>query len=253
MNRFKVLFLSLVSLVLVVAVIGGATLALFTASGSNGSNQFAAGTLAISNADLTTWDVNVGNMAPGDSYEKSIRVTNTGSLALEFAGTNTRTGALFGGSTPAVIDLVDAFGSLAPGASKDVTVRVSLPLGAGNSYQMATGSVVVTFHAWQSANLTTGAATAVQTNNNAYNAPRNAYYDGYLFQDSGSNTIPLIEANLLAMYEIRPGSTANYLSAEGSSDPKFWFNNAKPSGTYHYVLVTTSGNRYTATINHISD
>lgn len=71
--------------------------------------------------------------------------------------------------------------------------------------------------------------------------------------DSGGNTIPLTDTNLLGLYEIRPNGTVNYLSVDGSADPKFWLNNAKADGLYTYVIVTGSGFRYTGSINHVSD
>lgn len=253
MKRFGMLFLSIVSVVLVAGLIGGATFALFSAQTGNVDNEFAAGTLSISNADLTTWDVNVSNMAPGDVYEKTITVTNTGSLELEFAGTFTRSGALFQGAAQGIVELFNGYGVLAPGASKNVTVRVSLPLTAGNSYQSATGTVTVLFNAFQTKNLTNASATFVKTNDNAYNPSRNAYYDGYVLKDANNVQIDLIENVLLGIYEIRPNGSVMYLEVVGNSDPKYWHNNAKPDGTYNYVIVTKGGIRYMATINHVSN
>lgn len=253
MTRIKLMLLSALSVVLVAGLIGGATFALFTAQTTNQENTFTAGTLSISNANKTAWHVDVANMAPGDVFEKVITVTNTGSLELEFAGTFARSGAIFQGATPAFVELFSAYGTLAPGATKDVTVRVSLPLGANNSYQTATGSLTITFNAFQTKNLTPAAATWVKTNDNVFNASRNAYYDGYELRDAGNVRIDLIENVLLGMYEIRPDGTVNYLQVSGNADPKFWMNNARPDGAYNYVVVTKSGTRYTATLNHVSN
>jgi hypothetical protein len=256
MTRSRLMTLSVVSVILVAALVGGATFALFTAQSLNHTNNFTAGTLAIANADKTPWDVMVGNMAPGDVFEKTITVTNTGSLELEFAGTFSRTGAIFAGTNKALVDLLNGYGVLAPGASQDVTVRVTLPLAADNSYQTATGNVTVTFHAFQTRNLTNAVGTFVQTNDNAANGSN--LYDGYLLND-GANTVPLTDGNLLAMYEVRPDGTVNYLVTTPDPlppqqpDPKFWLNNAKPNGTYNYVVVTKSGIRYTASIVHVQN
>lgn len=115
---------------MIASAVGGATLALFTSTAGSQENDFATGSVEISQADASTWDLNVGDMAPGDSYEKTITVSNTGSLDLGFASTISRSGALFQGSTPAIVELLNGYGTLSPGDTQDVTVRVSLPLGA---------------------------------------------------------------------------------------------------------------------------
>lgn len=252
MKRTRVLLLGILSVVVMMSLIAGATVALFTADAANEDNTFTAGTLSISQADKTTWDIKVGNMAPGDSFEKLITVTNTGTLALEFASTNSRVGALFAGPHRAFVELFDGYGDLAPGQSQDVRVRVTLPREANNTYQGATGTVTVTFHAFQTKNLTPAAAATVQTNNNAA-GPGGNLYDGYLFQDGSGNTIPLTTGNILAIYEIRPDLTVNYLAPLDNTDPKLWFNNAKPNGTYQYVVVTLTGTRYTTSLTHVGD
>lgn len=67
------------------------------------------------------------------------------------------------------------------------------------------------------------------------------------------SNVDLTDANVLAMYEIRPDGTVNYLDVGGSTDPKLWFNNAKPNGLYSYVIVTEYGYRYTTSLNHVSN
>lgn len=253
MSRLRIMLLGVVSIVLMASVIGGATLALFTSSAASQENDFVTGNVEISQADATTWDANVGNMAPGDSYTKDIIVTNTGSLDLEFASAYATSGDLFSGIDRARVRLLNGFGTLAPGASQVVTVEVSLPLTAPDSYENTTGDLDVTFHAFQTKNVTVATATAVQTNDNAYNATFDLYFDGYEIRDAANNLIPLTDTNLLGMYMIQPDGTSVYLEADGSTDPKFWFNNAKPDGLYNLVIVTKSGTRYTASINHVSN
>jgi len=239
--------------VLVGGIVGGATFALFSASSGNQKQEFEAGTVEIANSDKTTWSSEVGNMAPGDTFEKKITVTNTGSLQLAFAATVSKSGDLFKGATPATVEIGNAYGILNPGASTTVTARVALPLGAKNEYQTLNGQFEITFHAYQTKNVNPVPAGAHKTNNNAYNSVRDAYYDGYEFRDGGGNLIPLFEDNLLAMYERRPGGAIHYLVAEGNTDPKFWFNDAKDDGHYDYVLVLKSGAVYYSGINHVGD
>lgn len=245
MKRIRLLFLAIVSVVVISAVVGVGTFALFSDSALNNANSFQAGTLSIDVDKPGTWSVNFENMAPGDTVSKTITVKNTGSLDLEFATSATRTGALFTGAGRATYALLNAYGTLAPGATQDVTVQVTLPLSAANSYQSAQGTMNITFFAFQTRNLTAGAATATLL------STADAVYNKYEFRDAGGNLIPLTDANLLGLYEMQPGGTSMRLvTTVGDNDPYLWFNKSKPAGTYSYVIVTKSGMRYTASFNH---
>jgi len=245
--------MALVSVLLVGGLVGGATFALFTDSTESQKSEFTAGELDISNSDKTSWSSEVENMAPGDSFEKKITVTNTGSLQLAFAATVSKSGALFGGATPATVEIGNAYGILNPGASTTVTATVHLPLEANDDYQTASGEFAITFHAYQTKNVSPELAHADQTNDNAYNAVRDAYYDGYLIEDGDGNVIPLDDDNVLGMYERRPDSSIHHLVTDGSTDPKLWFNNAKDDGRYDYVLVLNRGAVYYFAINHVGN
>ena len=138
---------------LTAALIGGATMALFTDTAANTGNSFAAGTVDIT-VGATGVIVGAANMAPGDTRTGSFTVTNAGSLELRFDVSAATAGALFGGLTPAVVGGLtdDQNIVLAPGASATVTFTVALPIGAGNTYQGAAGTVDFTIAAEQTVN-----------------------------------------------------------------------------------------------------
>jgi len=147
------IYVSMLVIALAAALVGGATMALFTDQDTNEGNVFTAGTVDIE-AGETSVIIGAGNMAPGDTVTGSFTVTNIGTLELRYDVSSSVSGALFGGATPA---LVGALGDdqnvvLAPGASATVTFTVHLPLGADNSYQGAAGSVNFTIAAEQTAN-----------------------------------------------------------------------------------------------------
>jgi len=163
----KRMFLSLTMIFLVAALIGGATFAVFTDESTNADNTFAAGTIDINSAFTTAWSGDCELMAPGDVREAKITVTNSGSLELGYDIAATLSGKLFTAQPNdpncAVLEIFDAGGNeivpgpdnnrvLASGASEVLTVKVRLPLDAGNAYQGAQGSVTLTFNAVQTAN-----------------------------------------------------------------------------------------------------
>jgi spore coat-associated protein N len=128
------------------AAIGGGTYALFTDTAANTGNTFTAGTVVIddvTNGSAFTATSFVGNMAPGDSESGTIKIKNNGSLdAFVKIKDVTTSGALFGGTTPVIVDY-DNDGVVMIPANTESTFNVtySFPLAAGNSYQGATGSV----------------------------------------------------------------------------------------------------------------
>jgi|GEM_PF-796317 len=244
MKRFRLMFLSIVSVVLVATLIGGATFALFTANTSNANNTFTAGTVKISNANKTTWSANFDNMAPGDTVTKTITITNTGSLELEFAGRiESRTGDLFQGANKATVALTNGYGTLASGAEQDVTVSVTLPLAAGEEYEGDTGNLTLVFYAWQTKNLVDKNGQAVLINRN------DAVYDKVEFKTDLGVQIHLGALNLVGVYMIYPDGTSNHSRIVGDTDPYMWFDSSRPAGTYTFVVVMADGTRYT--INHI--
>lgn len=77
------------------AVIGLGTLAssaLFTDNTSVTNNSFTNGTIDIA-TDPTTTALSAGNMAPGDTVYGTVKVTNSGTLAMRYAMTSSATNA----------------------------------------------------------------------------------------------------------------------------------------------------------------
>jgi len=149
------IFMSMLVIALAAALVGGATMAWFTDTATNVGNTFTAGTVDITVGATTLAIVPAPlNMAPGDIATGSFVVTNAGTLGLRFDVSAVGAGALFVGYTPALVGgLVDDQNVvLAPGTSATVAFTVALPLGAGNAYQAATGTVDFTISAEQTAN-----------------------------------------------------------------------------------------------------
>lgn len=147
------MFASMLVIALAAALVGGATMALFTDQDTNEGNVFTAGTVDIE-AGETSIIVGADNMAPGDTVTGSFVVTNVGTLELRYDVSALGSGDLFAGATPAVVGALgdDQNVVLVPGASATVTFTVHLPLGADNSYQGAAGLVDFTIAAEQTAN-----------------------------------------------------------------------------------------------------
>lgn len=79
---------SLLMIVAAVAVIGGATRALFTDSATVNNNTFSAGTLDISLSNPSgSLPFQVTNWAPGKTTELRLDIKNTGSLPAKVTGT----------------------------------------------------------------------------------------------------------------------------------------------------------------------
>jgi len=144
---------------LTAALIGGATMAIFTDTETSVGNTFSAGTVDIT-VGTSTLVANSGNMAPGDTRSGSFVVTNAGTLALRFDVSAVGSGDLFTvqgvapGNTPATVGGLgdDQNIVLAPGGTATVTFDVTLPLTAGNAYQGDSGTVTLTIVAEQTAN-----------------------------------------------------------------------------------------------------
>ncbi len=146
-------------------LIGGATIALFTDTAQNTSNNFAAGTLSI---NLTRefgeeQSFTFGNIAPGDSGSDTIIVRNNGSLELRYRLNNlSKDGYLLtGGDYPIVFSFTVNGEPLVPGetvrvlpsgATETITVNWWLPLDAGNDYQGTSGTLGISVSAEQTAN-----------------------------------------------------------------------------------------------------
>ncbi|MBT9173545.1 MAG: Spore coat-associated protein N [Syntrophomonadaceae bacterium] len=148
------MFMSMLVIALAAALVGGATMALFTDTAANAGNTFTAGTVDVEVGAVPAVPVAITNMAPGDTYNGSFTVRNAGTLELRYSVSAAAAGALFGGPTPAVVGGLgdDQNVVLAPGASAAVSFTVALPIGAGNDYQGDVGTVDFTISAVQTAN-----------------------------------------------------------------------------------------------------
>ena len=145
------IFMSMMMIALVAALVGGATFALFTDATTNDNNTFAAGTVKIiAGGQVYSDTVDISNIAPGDVISGSFDVENNGSLKLWYNVTQTASGPLFSGATPAEVALTDpGWKELAPGATATVNYTVTLPLETNDDYQGATGTLSFTVDAEQ--------------------------------------------------------------------------------------------------------
>jgi predicted ribosomally synthesized peptide with SipW-like signal peptide len=75
--------LSLFVIFLAAAIVGGATMAWFTAKAEAPENVFQAGTVMIEAGQEFVWGGDMGNVNPGDCFSKCIQVYNTGTKNIE--------------------------------------------------------------------------------------------------------------------------------------------------------------------------
>jgi spore coat-associated protein N len=136
---------------------GAGTMALFTSSASNAANAFIAGTLRITTSStpvFSTTDLTFGNMAPGDHGDRTVSVTNTGSLdAWVHIKSFTTSGVIFNGGGLALSDTTGAV-LIPSGESRDFTIHFDLPISAGNGFQNKNGTASINFEAIQTRNNT---------------------------------------------------------------------------------------------------
>lgn len=144
-NRvLKKIALSMLSVALISALIGGATMALFRATASNPNNVFAAGVVDI-NLDpagpggiFSPPGEALGPMAPGDQGQGTIMVRNVGNLDVFVAYDDANASCT--GVLCEVLELTvtDALGNpagtvvLAPGEEREFRVQYNLPLTVGD-------------------------------------------------------------------------------------------------------------------------
>ncbi len=161
----KHLFRSLLTVAVITLLVSGASFALFTATTSNASNTFTAGTVTFYQPESAFIDIE--NLAPGDTGTAgTLAVTYTGSLDAWLGLDSATSGAIFGGATPLEVTISDGantylgnaadqvVGLFHTGDSVTFTTSYSMPLAADNSYQSATGSVSLLVHAVQAKNNT---------------------------------------------------------------------------------------------------
>lgn len=176
MSLKKKLAMAIVTTTAGAAIMAAGSFALFTSSATNQGNTFTAGTVVLSdvtNGTLSSQEQNAANLAPGDSKTLTMTVKNDGSLdewvqidSAKTTASESTTGGLFQGATPMTLALDNGVYKLAPGATQTLTVTYTLPLGADDSYQKATGSFNVVVDAVQARNNTNDAGTGPNSWNN---------------------------------------------------------------------------------------
>ena len=150
------IFMSMLVIALAAALVGGATMSIFTAQGETDEEIYAAGTVELSVFDLvSSTTIDIRNMAPGDTIEGEFKVKNTGSLPLWFTVTAETSGVygfnnLFDGYYPAVVT-IDAYNNIIEPEDEETTISFSvhLPRDADNEYQGAKGNLKFKIHAEQ--------------------------------------------------------------------------------------------------------
>jgi predicted ribosomally synthesized peptide with SipW-like signal peptide len=155
------MFMSMLVIALAAALVGGATMALFTDNAVNDSNTFTAGTVdvALGAANVAHVPVTITHMAPGDSHNRNFVVRNAGNLPLRFRVTPTVSGDLFtaqGTTGPATFSGVALYQNvtLNPNEEHTVDFTVALPITAGNAYQGDQGTISFRIDAVQLAHTT---------------------------------------------------------------------------------------------------
>jgi len=145
------------------------TSASFTATSTNPSNTANSATLTMSNDKPNAGDlVNISNLVPGDTMNRTVTITNTGNVGFTYVGsisavantllwsdttnglqvtvkrgaTTLYTGALKNMSIP-------ASGTIAAGATDTLTFDFSFPSAAGNTFQTLSQDFTVTYTATQ--------------------------------------------------------------------------------------------------------
>jgi hypothetical protein len=153
----------------------GSTTATFTATSTNPGNQFVSATLGMSNDKPNAGDlVNVGNLLPGDTAQRVVKINNTGNAGFTYLGASSAsantllwTDAANGlqadvyrcnsCTTPALRIYTGALkqlslpasGTIAASGSEYLTYVFSLPTAAGNNMQGLTQDFTITYTATQ--------------------------------------------------------------------------------------------------------
>ena len=144
------IMMSMLVIALAAAMIGGATMSYFTATGETNKETYAAGTVIIDVDEIVTIDVAeelLENMAPGDEIKGSFAVENSGTLDLWFRVTPEISGDLFqvleDDVNCATVEVdIDEPVHLQVGANPyPVDFTVTFPWEAGDAYQGKRGSI----------------------------------------------------------------------------------------------------------------
>ena len=162
--------MALSALVLIgLTVTSDKTSANFTATTTNPGNSFGSATLTMSNDKSAAASlVNLSNLVPGDTANRTVTITNTGNVGMTYTGaisavantllwTDTTNGIQVtvkrGATTlytgPIKTLALAASPTIAASGTDTLTFDFSLPVGAGNTFQTLTQDFTITYTATQ--------------------------------------------------------------------------------------------------------
>jgi len=141
----------------------------FTATTTNPSNSFGSATLTMSNDKSAAASlINLSNMVPGDTANRTVVISNTGNVGFTYTGSISATAstALWTDTTNGLQVTVHrgatqiytgalknlalaASGTVAASGTDTLTFDFSLPSGAGNTMQSLTQDFTITYTATQ--------------------------------------------------------------------------------------------------------
>jgi predicted ribosomally synthesized peptide with SipW-like signal peptide len=112
----KRILMSMLVIALAAAMVGGATVAIFTANASTEQTTYSAGKIAIDAGEIEIIEGNdiFNNMVSGDIVEGQFTITNSGTLEMWYKMEAITEGDLFTGDTPAYVEIRNGTGSLLP-------------------------------------------------------------------------------------------------------------------------------------------
>ena len=141
----------------------------FTATTTNPANSFGSATLTLSNDKSAAASlINLANLVPGDTANRTVTITNTGNVGMTYTGaisavantllwSDTTNGiqvtvkrgatTLFTG--PLKNLSLSASGTIAAAGTDTLTFDFTLPVGAGNTFQSLTQDFTITYTATQ--------------------------------------------------------------------------------------------------------
>jgi len=145
------------------------TSANFTATSTNPGNTFQSATLSMSNDKPNANDlVNITNLVPGDTANRTVTITNTGNAGFTYAASISATAntllwsdttnglqvtvkrgatVLYSGALKNLV--IAASGTVNAGATDTLTYDFSFPSAAGNTFQNLSQDFTVTYTATQ--------------------------------------------------------------------------------------------------------
>jgi hypothetical protein len=188
--RRRILF-SVITIVGLVAIVAGATYAVFTHNVQSDVQTFASGGVDIHvNGEDEIFDttLDMADMEPGDSTSQPITITNVATLPVKwelYVDWGYDPNDIFhcdGANSMNVWASQYTGGPLAQWGQDTVTLTAQLPLAAGNSCQNKTGQIRVSVHAVQDSNL--AGFTCIKL----------------VYKDNASNWLPYQHGNPLRQY-----------------------------------------------------